>query len=95
MPKLPKVHAAVVGIEDHDDGESIATAAAQAALELLCKVSTQARSNVQLDRIAIVEPTPANDFLNLLRPPIARYAVMVTCKVIEESKDQSDTKGDA
>lgn len=82
MPNLPKIHAAVVGIADHEDAVSIATAAAQAALELLVKVSESARGSTQLDRVAIVEPTPSNDVLNMLMAATSRYAVMVSCKVV-------------
>ncbi len=93
MPILPKVYAAVVGILDPDDAESIATAAAQASMELLLQVSSQAeRGKVALDRIAIVQPTPASgrrpadDIADLFRNgpgATPRYAVMVTCRSIE------------
>jgi len=95
-PKLPKVYAAVVGINDPEDSESIAYAAAQAALELLIKVTADARGSTVLDRVCVVQPTPLSgantdtlldDFFGGLRlgqtPQRSKYAVMVSCRVQE------------
>lgn len=92
MKDLPKIHTAVVSIPDAEDPGSIAFAAAHAALEILVKVSADARGSTQLDRVQIVQPTSISgppdfvDFFGLVPtvgPPKERkYAVMVSCRVV-------------
>lgn len=93
MNDLPKIHAAVVAIPNPDDPESIAQAAAHAALELLVKVSAKARGNVRLDRVALVQPVPIPGRLGatgvevmtnlLVATSTPRHAVMVSCRVVQ------------
>ena len=54
MRDLPKIHATVVHIPNPDDPESIAWAAANAAIGLLVQVSAEQRGKVMLDRLSIV-----------------------------------------
>lgn len=95
MKELPKIHTSIVSIPDVEDPESIAFAAAHAALEILIKVSADARGSTQLDRVQIVQPTSISalpnftDFFGLtsIESPHRRsvpsgHAVMVSCRVV-------------
>lgn len=94
-PKVPKIHTAVVSIPNHTDAESIAKAAAHAALQLLAKVSSDARGSTTIDRVSIVQPTTINGspddlFQSLLTATSSKYAVMVSCVVLEKKEEKSD-----
>src|ERR1700743_1103268 len=89
--KMPELRTSIVSIPDHEDAESIALAAAHAALEILAKVSADARGSTVLDRVQIVQPVsigslPGDALLDLMsnfsgHGPAPKYAGRVRCRV--------------
>lgn len=93
MRELPKVHVAVVHIPNSDDPESIATAAASCAMELLVKVSAENRGAVSIDRVGIVKTESVrDDLVSSLIGVNSRHAVMVTCRVRDPKPEKADVQ---
>ncbi len=83
-PTIPTTHTTVVGIPTPDDAESIARAAAHAALSLLTKVAAEQRGSVSIQSVTITTPEhvrPGPGLAALLNGGGDEKAVVVTARV--------------